>query len=193
MFTSLFIPGGTQEQHQWFNELERISSTPENAAALIEASAYIDVTALAEAMRTPTLVFHARDDARVPFDEGRKLAALIPSARLVPLESCNHLLLDTEPAWPQFLSEVRTFLGVPELGSSAQPHCFEAVGLTQREFEVLQLVAQGLDNRAIAAALGKSEKTVRNQVYAIFRKLGVRRRAEVIVRARNAGIADLST
>src|SRR5204862_1808516 len=96
LFTTLFIPDGTREQHQWFNELERISATPENAAAIIETTYHIDVTAVAEAVQVPTLVFHARSDARVPFEEGRRLAALIPGARFVPLESPNHVLLDTK-------------------------------------------------------------------------------------------------
>ena len=71
----------------------------------------MDVTELARQVRVPTLVLHARGDARVPFDEGRRLAALIPGARFVPLDSDNHVLLDSEPAWPHFLAELRGFLG----------------------------------------------------------------------------------
>jgi DNA-binding CsgD family transcriptional regulator len=186
----LFIPDGTREQHQWFNDLERISASPENAAAIVETLYQIDVTALAEEIRVPTLVFHARNDARVPFDEGRNLATLIPSARFLPLESRNHVLLDTEPAWPQFLTELRAFLATPDARSSAASRLFDATGLTPSEHEVLALVARGLDNSAIASALSKSQKTVRNQVSSIFGKLGVRTRAEAIVRAIEAGISD---
>ena len=50
---------------------------------------------------------------------------------------------------------------------------------------MLRLVAQGLDNHAIARQLQKSEKTVRNQVSSIFDKLGVRTRAEAIVFVRD--------
>ena len=49
----------------------------------------------------------------VPLDEARLLAASIPGARFVALESQNHLLLEDEPAFARFLSEVRTFLGAP--------------------------------------------------------------------------------
>ena len=190
LFTTQFIPGGTREQHQWFNELERISATPENAAAIIETTYHIDVTELAEAVAVPTLVFHARNDARIPFEEGRRLAALIPGARFVPLESQNHVLLDTEPAWSRFLTETRAFLAMPD-PQSDEPR-LAAAGLTPSEREVLVLVARGIDNGAIAEALGKSEKTVRNQVSSIFAKLGVRSRAEAIVLAREAGLSEPS-
>lgn len=192
VFTTLFIPDGTPEQHQWFNDLERISASAENAAAIVETLYQVDVTSLAETIRVPTLVFHARDDARVPFDEGRNLAALIPSARFVPLQSRNHVLLDTESAWPQFLTELRSFLRPSDAPSGAASRAFDAAGLTPSEREVLALVACGLDNTAIAVALVKSEKTVRNQVSTIFSKLGVRTRAEAIVRARDAGISGPS-
>src|SRR5207244_1911220 len=97
----------------------------------------------------------------------------------VPLESHNHVLLETEPAWPRFLAELRTFLATSH-GQQDAP-LFAAAGLTPSEHEVLALVARGMDNGAIAEALGKSEKTVRNQVSSIFDKLGVRTRAEAIV------------
>lgn len=180
VFTHQFIPGGTPAQHQWWNELERLTASPENAARTLEAFHRVDVTAQAAALRVPTLVLHARGDARVPFDEGRRLAALIPGARFVPLESDNHVLLDTEPAWGRFLQELRAFLGTP--GDDA-----DGDTLTPAEREVLRLLALGLDNRAIAAQLDKAEKTVRNQVSSIFEKLGVRTRAEAIVRVRDRG------
>jgi pimeloyl-ACP methyl ester carboxylesterase/DNA-binding CsgD family transcriptional regulator len=186
LFTSLFIPGGSKEQQQWFNDLERISATPDNAAAIIETSYRIDVEALAETLRVPTLVCHARHDARVPFEEGRRLAALIPTARFLPLDSHNHVLLEDEPAWPQFLSELRAFLGVPELRSQMPSLRLAAAGLTPSEVEVARLIGEGLGNGAIAAALRKSEKTVRNQVSAVFSKLGVKTRAEAVVLARDA-------
>ena len=111
VFTSQFIPDGTREQHQWSNDLERTTTSPENAAAIVETLYQIDVTADAERIRVPTLILHALNDKRVPFEEGRQLAALIPSARFVPLESRNHVLLADEPAWRQFLREFRAFVG----------------------------------------------------------------------------------
>jgi pimeloyl-ACP methyl ester carboxylesterase/DNA-binding SARP family transcriptional activator len=111
-FTSQFIPGGTREQHQWFNELERISTSPRNAARFMRAFATIDVSALLSQVRCPTLILHSRDDVRVPFDESRLMADTIPGARLVPIDSGNHLLLADEPGWADWLREVRAFLGV---------------------------------------------------------------------------------
>jgi class 3 adenylate cyclase/pimeloyl-ACP methyl ester carboxylesterase len=110
LFTSQFIPGGTKEQVDWFNELQRISTTPEDAARNLIATGDTDVSALLAQVSVPTLVMHSRDDARVPFDQGRRVAAGIPGARFVPLPSRNHLILEDEPAFPKFLQEIRAFL-----------------------------------------------------------------------------------
>jgi pimeloyl-ACP methyl ester carboxylesterase/DNA-binding CsgD family transcriptional regulator len=183
VFTNLFIPGGTPQQHQWWNELERLTASPENAARTLEAFHQVDVTELASQLRVPTLVLHASGDARVPFEEGMRLAALIPGARFVPLATDNHVLINSEPAWADFVSEVRGFLGTSaEQGAGGAA---DEAALTPAEREVLRLVALGLDNAAIARQLEKSEKTVRNQVSSIFDKLGVRTRAEAIVWVRD--------
>jgi tRNA A-37 threonylcarbamoyl transferase component Bud32 len=113
VFTSLFIPDGTAEQIQWFNELMRVSAKPENAARMCAAFYELDVRALAPQVRAPTLVLHGTGDMRVPFAEGRLLASLIPGARFVSIESRNHLILESEPGWSRFVGEVRSFLGVP--------------------------------------------------------------------------------
>lgn len=186
LFTTQFIPQATLEQQQWFNELARISATPENASLIIRTSNQIDVTEMLERVRVPTLVLHGRNDARVAFEEGKKLAAMIPGAQFVSLDTQNHVLLDSEPAWPEFLGHVRSFLGAD--AKDRGPSALDGAGLTPSEQAVLKLLAGGLDNAAIATALGKSEKTVRNQVSSIFSKLGVRTRAEAIVRVRDAGI-----
>lgn len=177
VFTNQFIPGGTPAQHQWWNELERLSASPDNAARTLEGFHRVDVSEQARQLALPTLVLHARGDARVPFDEGLRLAALIPGARFVPLASDNHVLLDSEPAWPVFLAELRAFLGADGGAEAA----LRSAALTPAERGVLRLLAQGLDNTAIAVRLNKSEKTVRNQVSSIFDKLGVHTRAEAIV------------
>ena len=119
VFTSLFIPDATPEQAHWFNELERVSTTPDNAARMVGTFDSLDVRPLAPTLGTPALVLHATGDLRVPFEEGRLVSSLIPNSRFVPLESRNHLLLENEPAWPGFLQEVRDFLGVRESRSAA--------------------------------------------------------------------------
>jgi pimeloyl-ACP methyl ester carboxylesterase len=110
MFTSLFIPDGTPEQMAWFNELERITASPENAARILDVNFNIDVRDMLPEVSVPTLVLHAREDAVHRLTDGRELATRIPDARFVTLESRNHLLLDHEPAWDRFLREVRSFL-----------------------------------------------------------------------------------
>jgi class 3 adenylate cyclase/pimeloyl-ACP methyl ester carboxylesterase len=110
LWTSQFMPDATKEQADWFNELERISISPEQAVRNLIANGDTDVSALLVQVRVPTLVMHSRDDARVPFDQGRRLAAGIPGARFVPLASRNHLILENEPAFPRFLEEMRRFL-----------------------------------------------------------------------------------
>jgi pimeloyl-ACP methyl ester carboxylesterase len=110
IWTSIFIPGGTPEQMQWFNDLQRISTSPENAARIMQATAEIDVGDLLHEVRVPTLVLHCRDDAAQPFEESRKIAAAIRGARLVALEGKNHLILEHEPAWARFRNEIEAFL-----------------------------------------------------------------------------------
>jgi class 3 adenylate cyclase/pimeloyl-ACP methyl ester carboxylesterase len=110
MFTSQFIPDANKELTDWFNEFQRISCSPADAARNLLANGEADVTSLLSQVKVPTLVMHARNDARVPFESGRRLAAGIPGARFVPLESRNHIMLEGEPAVAQFLEELRSFL-----------------------------------------------------------------------------------
>ena len=184
-FTTQFIPGGTPQQHQWFNELERISTSPANAARFMREFAGIDVTALLPQVQCPTLVLHSRNDVRQPLEEGRLLATGIPGARFVPIDSGNHLLLADEPGWQRWIDEARAFL----LPAASETPTFAS--LTPRQRELLELVAQGRDNAQIAATLGLSEKTVRNHISAIFSKLEVESRAQAIVRARDSGYGKL--
>ena len=101
----------TKEQADWFNELQRMTVTPDLAVRFLEVVGDTDVTALLPQVRVPTLVMHARDDARVPFDAGRQMAAAIPGAQFVTLQGRNHIFLETDPAFGQFLEHTRSFLG----------------------------------------------------------------------------------
>ncbi len=110
VLTSQFIPDGSPEQVQWFNELERWSTSAEHAARIVAAFGHIDVSEWAAAITCPTRVLHARGDARVPFEEGRRTAGLIPGARCVPLDSRNHALLQGEAAFSSCFEEIQDFL-----------------------------------------------------------------------------------
>ncbi len=184
VFTSLFIPGGTDEQISSFNELCRKTTPPEIAARILESLATIDVTMLLGEVRTPTLVLHSRYDAVIPITEGHLLAARIPGAQFVELDSKNHILLENEPAWERFCDEVLKFIGLTGASRGEDP---AFASLSPREREVLTLITNGLGNAQIAERLSISEKTVRNHVSNLFDKLGVWTRAQAIVFAIDRG------
>jgi pimeloyl-ACP methyl ester carboxylesterase len=188
IFTSQFMPDATADQMRWFNDLERASSSPENALLFQKEVGNINVTESARSLRVPTLVFHSRDDARVPVDQGRELAALIPTARLVLLPSNNHILLENEPAWPILLQELDAFLSASEPARILPGLRAEVGGLTAREIDVLRLVALGLTDREISAELGVSVRTVGNHVRAILNKTGASNRTAAAMWAAKAGV-----
>lgn len=185
VFANQFLPGGSLELIEAYDELQRQSATAADAVRILQTSSQIDVTAIAPRVQCPTLVMHGRDDARVPFEEGRLFASLIPGARFVPLASRNHVLLEDEPAWEQFLEEIDAFLPAGQATAAFAE-------LTARERELLQFLARGLDNHQIAAHLALSEKTVRNMVSSVFAKLDVESRAQAIVKAREAGFGAVA-
>jgi len=191
-FATLIVPEGSPEQHHSFTDMMRLSTSAANAGRLLREFARIDIRALVPRVSCPTLVLHARNDGRVAFEEGLLLASLIPGARFVPLESRNHILLESEPAWAEFAAELRGFLpeAPPTTGVSAMQDAFAK--LSARERQILELVAQGLDNPQIAERLFLAEKTVRNHITSIFGKLDVQSRAQAIVRARDAGLGRAS-
>ncbi len=110
IFTTSFFPTGSNEQARWFNELQRQTTSPENAAHILSALGDLDVRHALPRVKSPTLVVHSRIDAVVPFKDGIELAAGIPGARFVALDDANHLLMDGEPAWLRFCAELEAFL-----------------------------------------------------------------------------------
>ena len=168
LFTMRFLPEGTPEQMAWFDELQRRTTTAETAAKLYRTRSQLDVSALAPEVTAEALVLHATGDRAVPFEEGRLLAGLLPNAKLVPLESINHILLPHEPAWEEFLAQLHAFLDTP----ARSPHV-ELADLSNRELSVLGLVADGLDNEQIASRLYISVRTVERHLSNVYVKLGV--------------------
>jgi hypothetical protein len=134
VFTSGFMPGASVEQQRSFNDMMRISAPAETAVRVFRAFGEIDVQEEARRHHVPCLIAHSRGDLRVPFEEGRHLATLIPGARFLPLEGPNHILVGDEPAWRVFLDAMDAF--IPS-GGAGFPQ------LTARERDVLELVAAG--------------------------------------------------
>lgn len=182
-FTALHIPDAAPDYIASYNDLLRKTTSSQSAMALLRTFWSADVSELVPRVLCPTVVAHVRGDSVIPFEEGRKIASAIAGARFLPLESRNHLLLESEPAWTAFAGTIEEFLSVD---GAAGPLAFSE--LTAREREVLELLAQGLPNKTIGARLGIQERTARNHLSAVFSKIRVRSRAEAIVRAREAGL-----
>jgi len=110
-FSSIYLPNGTPEQIKWFADMQRIAASGEMAVRLRLACDDIDITGLLPKVSVPTLVIHARHDNVAPYAQGRLLASGIPGARLVTLESENHVPLRGEPSWDVLVSAVEGFFG----------------------------------------------------------------------------------
>src|SRR6266850_3292782 len=186
VFTSRFIPEATVEQLAWFNDLCLKTASAHNAAEIFQSRSVFDVVHLLPQVKAPTLILHAREDAAVPISQGHLLAAGIPGAEFIELDSKNHILLEHEPAWARFKDAVLEFMGMPAK-PSGEDQAFHA--LSPREREILALISEGLANAEIAERLSISDKTVRNHVSNLFDKLGVWTRAQAIVFARDRGFA----
>jgi pimeloyl-ACP methyl ester carboxylesterase/DNA-binding CsgD family transcriptional regulator len=188
VFTSMMIPGATEEQMRWLDELQRVSVSAETAVLARAQRMRVDVTDIAPTLDVPTMVLHSRGDRMNGFDEGRLLATLIPGAKFVPLESNNHIVLEDEPAWQRFMSEMADFLADDEavqVGGSDGPG---VAALSPRELDVLRLVAEGLDNDEVARRLTLSTRTVERHLQNVYTKLEVQGRS-----ARTAAVARLLT
>ena len=190
VFTAMIIPDATAEQQRAFDELQSLSTSAANAVRILDGFNVIDVVVEAGRIACPTLVLHSNKDGSIAFEAGRRVAALIPGARFVPVDSRNHVLLSTEPAWRRAMEEMRSFASaaMPEPQRKADRRVEE---LTARERELLELIAQGLGNGEIAQRLSLTDKTVRNHVSHIFGKLRVATRPQAIVAARERGFGQL--
>ena len=156
LFAAQFLPDATAEQLQAFGNLLRVASSPGTVPRFLRPFYTADIRDLAQRVKCPALVLHPRVGFRVPFDEGRMLATLIPGARLVPLASRNQMALEQEAVWQRVIAEIDEFLLHFERSSDRVQLPFDQ--LTSRERDILECIAQGLDNRSIAKRLGIREK-----------------------------------
>jgi pimeloyl-ACP methyl ester carboxylesterase/DNA-binding CsgD family transcriptional regulator len=184
---SFFQPGGTLAHYRSWSEQQALSTSPETAAQLLEIGWKTDVRDAARQVKCPTLALHLDRDEVVPIEVGREMACLIPDCRFVQLDGENHMPLATDTAWPRIVAEIDAFLKPTEQDPAQSGIVLPLDELTARERDVLEAIARGLDNGEIAAALGMSEKTVRNHVTRLLDKIGAEHRYQAIVRAREAG------
>ena len=110
-FAADFVPGVQYERLQWLIDFQRQSASPENAYRIFDAIGDINILDRCAELRVPTLVLHAAEDRQVPYEEGVLLAAEIPNATFVRLETANHIVLEDEPAWPVWRRALWEFLG----------------------------------------------------------------------------------
>jgi pimeloyl-ACP methyl ester carboxylesterase/DNA-binding CsgD family transcriptional regulator len=186
VWASQFQPGGTLEHLRSWCDQQRAATSAETAVRLLRIGWNVDVTDAARKIKCPVLIVHPERDAVVPIEEGRLLASLISDGRFVQIDSENHMPLADEPAWPRLVEEVRRFLGEPNAAPTSKG--LPLGELTLRERDVLEGIAEGLDNAEIALSLKLSEKTVRNHITRVFDKIGVDHRYQAIVLAREAGL-----
>jgi pimeloyl-ACP methyl ester carboxylesterase/DNA-binding CsgD family transcriptional regulator len=171
VFTNLMIPGASEEQAGWLDALQARATSTENAVNARAARTRADVRDLLPGLALPTLVLHARGDRMVDFAEGRELAARIPDARLVALDSDNHITLADEPAWTVLVDELGAFLAPDRVATPLPTAGLRS--LTGRELDVLRLVGQGRDNVEVARALSLSVRTVERHLSSVYAKLGL--------------------
>jgi pimeloyl-ACP methyl ester carboxylesterase/DNA-binding CsgD family transcriptional regulator len=184
VFTSLMIPKASEEQMRWLDDLQRVATSASTAVIARQQRLAADVEALLPALDVPTLILHSTGDRMNSFEYGRHLASSIPSARLVALDSENHIVLEDEPAWQMFVDELRSFLSAD--GETAAPTTRVDDVLSARELDVLRLAAAGRDNDAIARELHLSVRTVERHLQNIYGKLDLQGRS-----ARTAAVARL--
>jgi pimeloyl-ACP methyl ester carboxylesterase/DNA-binding CsgD family transcriptional regulator len=176
VFTTIYIPEATEEQMRWFDDLQRMSTSARNAVLSRIARQQADLVDEIPKIVAPTLILQATGDRATTFDNAVDVSAAIPGARLVPMDSRNHILLAGEPAWATFRSEVTSFLE-PERRAweSRRPAADRppVEPLTPREEEVLARCAEGLTNEEIAEALTLSPRTVERHLSNVYLKLGL--------------------
>jgi pimeloyl-ACP methyl ester carboxylesterase/DNA-binding CsgD family transcriptional regulator len=186
VFTSLMIPGGSEEQMRWIDDLQRMAVDADTAILARTQRLVTDSSGRLAELDLPTMVLHSRGDQMNLFAHSRHLAANIRGARLVALESDNHIVLEDEPAWPVFLRELTEFIAPDRLPNRSGAADDVAPVLSRRELDILSLAAEGRDNDAIAAELVLSVRTVERHLQNAYAKLGLQGRT-----ARTAAVARL--
>jgi pimeloyl-ACP methyl ester carboxylesterase/DNA-binding CsgD family transcriptional regulator len=185
VFTQKFIPGATDEQMEWFDALQRMATSPGNAVESRVGRQAVDIQRELPRIEAPTLILQSLDDEVTTFENAIEVAEIVPNARLLALESRNHILLADEPAWGAFIGEVRAFLE-PDRRAMAEGAGPSVEALSPRELDVRREAAEGRSNEEIATILGLSPRTVERHLSNAYSKLGVTGKS-----ARAAAVAEV--
>lgn len=188
LVASVLFPDTSREQWEAGLSLIDASIATEAAAKVTENVTNVDVTDQASEIAIPALVLHSAHSPAIPVSDGRLLASMLPNARFVELDSHNQVLMESEPAWQTFTSEVVAFLADGASASTPTSSQSPMEGLSLRESEVLRAVAEGATDREIGHALGISMRTVGNHVKSILRKTDSASRAQAAVWAARRGL-----
>ena len=184
LLSNIFLGQASSKEQEWFARFQRLASSAETAAALLEQVYRNDVRDQLPLVHAPTLVVHRREDRAIPYHLGREVAAGIRGAMLVPLEGSAHF-----PWAGDAGSVVRALRAVLAVESQPERAAGEpAALLSRRECEVLKLVANGLSDREIAEQLIVSPHTVHRHVANIRHKLGRGSRTAAVAEAARLGL-----
>jgi DNA-binding CsgD family transcriptional regulator/pimeloyl-ACP methyl ester carboxylesterase len=178
-------------------EVFRTACSPDTAKELFRHADSIDVSAEAAHVRAPALVLHRQGVRQLPVEVSRQLADALPHGVLHVLDGSTPTLFVENPGADMNL--VTAFLGGDDVPAAREPdaaHDPPDTGpgaqlplLTDRELQVLRLLAGGSSNRQIARALGIAEHTVERHVGNLYRKIGARSRADAAAHAVRQGLA----
>ena len=182
VFMAQLLGDPTPEQQAGMDERMRLSMTADMAVMYLQHNYSIDVVDACTQVKCPAIVFHSRHDEMVNFEQGRKLASMLPDARFIPLEARGHHVLSTEPAAHVFHGEVDRFLSDDGKASGTD------LRLTPRQVEVLVRIAKGKTDKQIARELDLSPRTVEMHVAGGLKALGCSTRAEAVHKASQAGL-----
>ena len=186
MFAHLFLPESPAETKQWYADLQRKSASKDEAVKFMKVLSELSVFAKLKHVSVPTLVVQVAHDQVIDPSSVAGIAASIPGAEFVSIDSCNHILLEDEAGWAEFKGVFRRYVQGPESHTAEATSVLD--GLSKREREILRQIAKGQSNKEIAHTLSITDKTVRNHVTSIFDKLSVSSRAQAIVLAKERGL-----
>jgi pimeloyl-ACP methyl ester carboxylesterase len=180
MLAGLILPHASGDEIAALSRHKRRAAEADVAASFLELELFGDARPYLSGITMPALVLHRRGDRAVPIARGRELASLLPNARFVALSGDSHLphvddQREVQRALAGFLDDA-----APLETNGDSP-------LSNREAEVLRLIAVGLSNREIASSLVLSEHTVHRHVANILRKLTQSSRAAAAAQATRAG------